>query len=269
MSEEAVLFSEFNPSLVSFGKLRKQTLGQVVNVFYNSRYLTIQTPLMNTFGISEYEGKWSLGLSLNTNNPQQQEEVLRFKTVMEELEEKVLNDVSQYHYKEWLGVGDKWDKFSSEMRREMVSQKIGNKFFKHSKKDVEKKYPPTMNIKLNKKSNSDSDEFNVSVFMMDDENRIICDEKGEFKQFDIREHLLFDLMDSRPKPKIYCLFGISIWLVNSNIYISPTCSQILIQPVKYHASGNKISFNSRGFLTNEDYEHSEGQDNDMPMRRQE
>ncbi len=270
MSEEAVLFSEFNPNLVSFSKPKKQTLGQVVNVFYNQRYLTIQTPLMNTFGISEYEGKWSLGLTLNAKNPQQQEEVAKFKAVMEDFEQKVLNDISEIHYKEWLGPSlgsgiEKWDRFSSEMRKEMVSQKIGNKFFKHSKKDEEKKYEPTMNIKLSKKQNLD--DFNVSCYMMDDENRILCDEKGEYKSFDVRDHLMFDPMDKRPRPNIYCLFGICIWLVNNNIYISPTCSQILIKPVKY-STYSKISFNSRGFLTNEDYEQSEGQDGDMPMRRE-
>jgi hypothetical protein len=265
MSEEAVLFSEFNPSLVSFGRPKKQNQGAVVNVFYNQRYLTIQTPLMNTFGISEYEGKWSIGLTLNSKNLLQQEEVSKFKLVMEEFEKKILNDVSEVYYKEWLGI-EKWDKFSPEMRKEMVSQKIGSKFFKHSKKDEEKKYEPTMNIKLSKKWNSD--DFNVSCYIMDDDNRILCDENGEYKSFDIRENLMFDPTDKRPKPSVYCLFGINIWLINNNIYITSSCSQILIKPVKYSAY-SKISFNSRGFLTNEDYDNSEEvQDADMPMRRE-
>jgi hypothetical protein len=255
-SYEAVLFSEFDVSKLSFSKPKKQSQGSVVSVYYGNTYFVLQTPLMNTFGISEYEGKWSLSLSLNSNNPTSQQEISKFRSCIEELEEKVLNDVSNGLYKDWLaGIGDKWDKWPIEMKREMVSQKMGKKLLRHSKKDLEKKYAPTMNVKLNKKR--DSEDFNVSVFMMDEENRIKCNEKGDLIEYDIREYLYFDSEEKKLKPKIFCLFGISIWLINSNIYIVPTCNQVLIEPPRSQML--KVSFNKRGFMKLEEYEMQDGE----------
>lgn len=253
-SYEAVLSSEFNASKLSFSKPKKQSQGSVVSVYYGDTYFVMQTPLMNTFGISEYEGKWSLSLSLSTNNPtpSSQQDLDKFRECIEQIEQKVLTDVSTGLYRDWFPeTAEKWDKWPMEMRREMVSNKMGKKLLRHSKKDLEKKYAPTMNVKLNKKR--DSDDFNVTVYMMDDQNRIQCNEKGEFLEFDIREHLYFDTEEKRMKPKIFCLFGVSIWLINLNIYVVPTCNQVLIQPPR--SSMPKVSFNKRGFMKFEEEMH--------------
>lgn len=248
---EAVLFNEINLSEISYGKPKKQNQGSVVNIFYKGVYLTIQTPAMNTsFGLSEYEGKWTLNLSFNPYGCMKQE-IDDFQQFLESLKEKIIQDiVDKGLYKEWLGVGDKWEKYSAEMKTELINQKVGNDLVKWSKKDLEKKYPPTMSIKI--PQNRDSKEFRISVFKMNDEGSIEMDSQGQFIEYDPRQLLIFD-ESVKVKPKVFCLFNINIWLVNSNIYISPVCSQILVSPAK--KSNMKFTFNPRGFhMRDEDAE---------------
>lgn len=245
-SYKAVIFSEVDVSKISFGKPKKHNQGSVINVRYNERQnFVIQTPLMNTFGISQYNDKWTLGLSFNYSSGLSEEDLTRFQKVIEDIEEKVLVDVAGGLYKEWLGVGDKWDKFSIDLKREMISSKYNKGLLRHSKKDVEKKYAPTMNIKLNKKK--ESQEFLVDTFMMDAENRIICNEKGEFVEYDIKEQLYYEETEERRlKPRVYCLFSMSIWIISGNIFLTPVCNQVLIQPVKN--SIQRVTFNEKGFM---------------------
>lgn len=248
-SYKAVTFSEFDITKMEFGKPKKQNQGSVVNILYNQRNFVMQTPLMNTFGLSQYENKWTLSLSFNTNNPTSEQEVGTFKKCIDEIEEKLITELTNGLYREWLGIGDKWDKFSLEMKRELISQKCEKRLLKHSKKDVEKKYAPTMNIKLNKKK--DSEDFYVNTFMMDDENRIILNEKGEYVEYDIKEKLYFEQTEEKKiKPRIYCLFSMSIWLISGNIYLTPVCNQVLIQPVKMMST--RVTFNEKGFMKLED-----------------
>lgn len=262
---EAILASELDISKVSFGKVVKQTQGSLVNVYYEGNgSLKLQTPLMNTFGMSRVEenGKWTMSLLFSDKNVDG-EAVRQFQDCMEKLEEKIVHDITTKYYKTWLNVGDKWDKFSEDMRRELVIQKLGNHFLRHSK-NSEKNYDPTMNLKINKKK--DSEDLKVDVYMMDEENRVLLDESGEYKSYDWNEHLVFSKEDRRPRPKVYCLFGITIWLVNSNIYLSPTVFQILIQQPKMLTS--KVSFNKRGFLKSEDFEENDEEqedDDELPV----
>jgi hypothetical protein len=244
-SYKAIIFSEVDVNKITFGKPKKHNQGSVVNVKYNDRQnFVIQTPLMNTFGISTYNDKWTLGLSFSYSNGLSEDDLLKFQKVIEDIEEKVLTDLANGLYKDWLGVGDKWDKFSIDLKREMVSSKYNKSLLRYSKKHAEKKYAPTMNIKLNKKR--DTSEFNVDTFMMDSENRIICNEKGEYIEFDIKEHLYSeDSEEKRIRPRVYCLFSMSIWIINGNIFLTPVCNQILIQPVK--STIQRVTFNEKGF----------------------
>lgn len=244
-SYKAIIFSEVDVNKITFGKPKKHNQGSVVNVKYNDRQnFVIQTPLMNTFGISTYNDKWTLGLSFSYSNGLSEDDLLKFQKVIEDIEEKVLTDLANGLYKDWLGVGDKWDKFSIDLKREMVSSKYNKSLLRYSKKHAEKKYAPTMNIKLNKKR--DTNEFNVDTFMMDSENRIICNEKGEYLEFDIKEHLYSeDSEEKRIRPRVYCLFSMSIWIINGNIFLTPVCNQILIQPVK--STIQRVTFNEKGF----------------------
>lgn len=244
-SYKAIIFSEVDVNKITFGKPKKHNQGSVVNLKYNERQnFVIQTPLMNTFGISTYNDKWTLGLSFSYANGLSEDDLQKFQKVIEDIEEKVLTDLANGLYKDWLGVGDKWDKFSVDLKREMISSKYNKGLLRYSKKYAEKKYAPTMNIKLNKKR--DTNEFNVDTFMMDSENRIICNEKGEYVEFDVKEQLYSeDSEEKRIRPRVYCLFSMSIWIINGNIFLTPVCNQILIQPVKNTIQ--RVTFNEKGF----------------------
>jgi hypothetical protein len=266
-SYKAITYSEFDISKVSFSKPRKASQGSVVNVKYLDRPLVLQTPLMSTFGLSRYEDKWSLCLSLYAYNQQAEHENAKFRACIEELEEKLINELVGGLYKEWLCVGDKWDKFSKDLIRELVLQKCDKRLLKHSKKDVDKRYAPTMNIKLNKNRENGGEGFYVSTFMLGEDNRIIQNENGDCREYDIMEKLYFDpssssAEDRRIRPKVYCLFSLSIWLINGNIFLTPVCNQVLIQPVKPMMM--RVTFNEKGFCKYEDtqrgmeYDESKG-----------
>jgi hypothetical protein len=244
-SYKAIIFSELDVNKISFGKPKKHNQGSVVNIRYNDRQnFVVQTPLMNTFGISQYNDKWSLSLSFNYSNGLSEDDLFKFQKVIEDIEEKVLVDLTNGLYKDWLGVGDKWDKYSVDLKREMISSKYNKGLLRHSKKDIERKYAPTMNIKLNKKK--DSQEFSVDTFMMDAENRILCNHKGEYLEHDIKDLLYSEETEERRnRPRVYCLFSMSIWIINGNIYLTPVCNQVLIQPLKN--SIQRVTFNEKGF----------------------
>lgn len=242
---EAAIFNEINLAEISYGKPKKQNQGSVVNVFYKRAYLTIQSPAMNTaFGLSEYEGKWSLNLSFNSYGCNKQE-LDDFQAFLENLKNKIIEDtINKGHYKEWLGVGDKWERFTDEMKFELLNQKIGNDLVKWGKKDLEKKYPPSFTVKI--PQNRESKEFKINTFKMSEDEKIEMDAQGQYIEYDPRELLTFD-ESVKVKPKVFCLFTINIWLVNSNIYISPVCNQILVCPSK--TKNLKFTFNPRGFKT--------------------
>lgn len=271
---EAILPQDFDISKLNIGKLKKQTQGSVANMYYNGQLFQFQTPLMNTFGVSQSEdGKYSLCLMFSDKNVNG-EDISLFKKCIEDLEDKIIGDISKKFYKEWLNVGDKWDKYAPDMRKDLVEQKMGNKFLRYSK-EVEKNYAPTMNLKINKKR--DTDDLYVNVYMMDSENRIITDEKGEQVKYDVLRELMFSKDDKRMRPRVYCVFGVSIWIVNTSIYLSPTLNQVLIQPPKQMVM--KVEFNKKGFLTyendpmksedveDEDEDDVEDDDDEMPQVR--
>lgn len=250
-SYKAITYSEFDIKKVNFTKPRKANQGSVVNVRYMDKNLVLQTPLMSTFGLSRYEEKWSLCLSLYAYNQQAEAEMAKFRSCIDDIEEKIISDLVGGLYKEWLGVGDKWDKFSKDLIRELVMQKCEKKLLKHSKKDVDRKYAPTINIKLNRKKEEDG--FYVNTFMLGDDNRIIVNEKGDCVEFDITEKLYFENTfgeEKKIRPKVYCLFSMSIWLINGNIFVTPVCNQVLIQPVKPMTM--RVTFNEKGFCRYED-----------------
>lgn len=243
---DAILLQDFDESKISYGFLKRQTQGSVVSVYYNDSFLTLQTPLMNTFGISEMEGKWSMNLIFSESNGVNSADIALFKDVLNRLRQKVVNDiVSKKLYVEWMGIKDKWNNHSEELKRELVSQMIGSEFLKHSKKDVEKKYPPTMGLKVHR--NRDTQEFNMSVFKALDNNQFECNEDMEPIDFraDIMNLLHFQGQDVKVRPKVYCLVCFNIWIINNSLYITPSCNSVCLTPVKVY--NNRARFNVRGF----------------------
>lgn len=268
---EATIISEFDEQKITYGHLKKQGQGSVVNVFYEGSYLSIQTPLMNTFGISEYEGKWSLNLVFRESNGVKESELLLFQNVLNRLREKIINDIVEKKlYIEWLGVKDKWEKYNPEMKKELINQKIGKDFLKYSKSS--EKYPPTMSLKVNKKkqengfdlenegdnlpssSENGSVKLQLTVYKMIENYNgkqssfLISDQSGEPIDFsnEVMDLLHFQSGQNKMRPTIYCIFNINIWVINSNIYIVPVCNQVLLNPIKVF--NNKAKFNKRGLI---------------------
>lgn len=243
---EAVIAKDFDEGKISYGYLKKLSLGSVVNVYYGGSYLTLQTPLMNTFGMSEYEGKWSIGLVFSETNGVNSEDLQQFKGVLMRLREKIISDiVKKKFYEEWLGVKDKWEKHSEAMKIELVTSKVGKDFVTHSKKDHDRKYPPTMSLKVLK--DKETDDFRISIYKLINESDFEMDLDGEPFDFGKQalELLHFPAQEGRIRPTVYCLFTINIWIVNSNIYITPTCTQICLAPTKMFV--RKAIFNRQGF----------------------
>lgn len=278
MSSEAIIPSEFNVENVSYSPIKPQAKGSVVNVLYNGRTLYLQTPLMNTFGISRHEetGKYTLALRFSTNGVNETE-VMQFEQVMTNLRNKIRDDLVDKHYDTWLRGGNTnvaaWKDFTRDVRGLMVDQKMGNTFLRKSAASG-KDYPPIMNVNVNKQGNTE--DLNVDVYMLDDNNRILMNEHGEFLRFNAKDHLLFTPKDDiRSRPRVYCMFNVSIWIVNTNVYLSPRVKQILIQPVK--GGSQKLQFNPRGFLGDipessgsRSYQNEEDDEEDdapMPARR--
>lgn len=243
---EAVIPKDFDENKITYGYMKKLPLGSVVNVYYNGSYLTLQTPLMNTFGISEYEGKWSLGLVFSETNGVNSEDLNQFKSVLVRLREKIICDiVKKKYYEEWLGIKDKWDKHSDAMKIELVTSKIGKDFVTYSKKDHDRKYPPTMSLKVLK--DRDVDDFRLNIYKLINEQDFELDIDGEPLDYGKQtlELLHFQGQESRTRQTVYCLFTINIWVVNSNIYITPTCTQVCLAPTKSFV--RKAIFNRQGF----------------------
>jgi hypothetical protein len=244
---EAIIAKDFDENKISYGYLKKVSLGSVVNVYYEKSQLTLQTPLMNTFGLSEYEGKWSMSLVFSETNGVNGDDLNMFRGVLARLREKIISDiVKKKYYEEWLGVRDKWDRHSEAMKIELVTSKVGKDFVAHSKKDTDRKYPPTMNLKVMK--DKETDDFRLSIYKLINEVDLEMDATGEPLDFgkDALELLHFSNMEGvRIRPPVYCLFTINIWIVNSNIYITPTCTQVCMAPTKILI--RKAVFNRQGF----------------------
>jgi hypothetical protein len=251
---EAILGTELDVSKITFGKPKQQQMGYVVNMFYKNGdangYLKIQSPMMNTFGINYNDkfNKYAIGLSFYENSPDESFNQLniQFRENMEKLEEKIIQDISNKYYKEWPIAGESWGNFPPEVRMAMVRSKLGKQTLIHKNTKDGKEYK-TMNLKVN--LDKDNNKFNVETFMLDDDKRIIIDQHGNNKLFDAREEL-FDLMEqNKIRPRIICLFQISIWLVNNNIYLSPVLNQVVIEKPKMMIT--KAVFNQRGIVRSE------------------
>jgi len=243
-------------SKISFGKPKPQTMGCVVNLFYKSGdvngYLQIQTPLMNTFGISKDEkyGKYSMGLSFYENSPNEEFNRLntQFRENMEKLEDKIIHDIASKYYKEWPIGGDAWESFPLEVRIAMVKSKLGKQKLVRSNVKDGNVYK-TLNLKVGIKNDKDgnpTDEFKMETFMLDNDSRIIRDAQGNNKLFDTKDLLLNLVQQKKVRPKVICLFQMTIWIVNTNIFMSPQIVQCVVEPPK--AMSMKAVFNEKGIM---------------------
>lgn len=237
---QAVVTENFDISLVNFGKVKKQENGSLVNIYYKNKrenmnqILYLQTPLLDTFGmnlpyhkkdinaqqVKEDIEKYILTLILN-DNP-------KFINVLDQLQEKIKNDLAQNHYKTWLNdTTGKLDNMELDIRTLMIEQKIVKQLYK-TNSSQSKQNLITMNCKMLKKENGN---WCFDTNCLDENTGEIIKENGNYKSFDPLELLYIDMVKKR-LPKVYCIFSISIWIINGNIYLSPNVQRLLLKPVK-------------------------------------
>lgn len=238
---QAIIPENFDISLVNFGKVKKQENGNVVNIYYHNKreninqILYLQTPLLDTFGMSLPYHKKDINVQQVNNQLEkyiltlilsEQKELLN---VLDQLEEKIKNDLSQIHYKTWLNDNvNKLDKLNSDVRTLMIEQKIVKHLYKHNPSN---KNLITMNCKMLKKENGNwSFDTNCLEENCGDTFDIIK-ENGNYKLFDPYDLLYMDGVKKK-LPKLYCVFSVSIWIINGNIYLSPNVQRLLIKKVK-------------------------------------
>lgn len=237
---QAIVTENFDISLVNFGKLKKQENGSVVNIYYKNKreninqILYLQTPLLDTFGMSlpyhkkdiniqqvkEDMEKYILTLILNDNS--------KFINVLDELQEKIKNDLAQYHYKTWLNDNtEKLDKMELDIKRLMIEQKIVKQLYK-TNSNQSKQSLITMNCKMLKKENG---KWSFDTNCLEESTGNIIKENDNYKSFDPLELLYADGVKKK-FPKVYCVLSISIWIINGNIYLSPNVERLLCKLVK-------------------------------------
>ena len=120
--------------------------GKAVKLIHNGQWLTLQIPLMFTWGVNEWvdEGsgvaKYSLSLQFN---PEKSDAEHKFLEQVKQLQEKILDDAVN-NSKDWFG--------KSKMNRQ-VAEALFNPLLKYPKKKDDSGEPdydrnPTLNIKL-------------------------------------------------------------------------------------------------------------------------
>jgi hypothetical protein len=237
---QAIVSENFDISLVNFGNVKKQENGSFVNIYYKNKreninqILYLQTPLLDTFGMSlpyhkkdinvqqvkEEMEKYILTLILNDNT--------EFINVLNQLQEKIKNDLAEKHYKTWLNnTNEKLDKLSIDIRTLMIEQKILKQLYK-TNSNQSKQNLITMNCKMLKNENGN---WCFDTNCLEENTNDIMKENGNYKSYDPLD-LLYVEGVRKKLPKVYCIFTISIWIINDNIYLSPNVNRLLLKPVK-------------------------------------
>jgi hypothetical protein len=161
----------------------------------------------------------------------------KFIEVLNQLQNKIKNDIANYHYKSWLNDNLQYHNMELNIRLLMIEQKIVKDLYKVVDNGNEKY--STMNCKMLKQENGGW-MFDTNCIDMETEN--IIKENGSYKLFEPSDYLLYTQDGIKKKmPKLYCIFSISIWIINGNIYLSPNIHRILLKPIK--RENPKVVFN--------------------------
>jgi hypothetical protein len=242
---KAVVIQEFDINKIAYSKPKNYNGAQCINIVYpGSGYLHLQTPLMSSFGISknQTDGKYSMTLILDVNSTEEdKEEVRTFEKVMRELQDKIIDDIVSDEKKEWkkiLNLDNKYDKLNKEVKKLMIENKLGNKIVKEPKiKD--KGYSNLMNVKIREYNSS----LKVDTYLMNDKKNLYT-ENGQPKLYDAFKLLYREFQDKKPPVNVIGIITFSIWVLNGNIYISPSMTQVIVKEQQKISS--KVSINEKG-----------------------
>jgi hypothetical protein len=229
MSSEILNGVEFNIDEITYAPLRTSPQGgknvKLVSAI-NRRWIMMTTPLMDTYGASDYvdpnsgigNGKYSMSLLFKSNNS----EVQKFLENMTALEDKIKRDALK-HSKEWFG-----KTYSSPE----VLEALWSPMLKYSKDpttgEPNKSKAPYMNIKIQKYS----DKWNCEVY----------NERGDI-QFPDESNANVSPLDFIPpstEKRVRCVVQCGgIWITNGKFTITWELKQVSVQSQRPPLMGQK------------------------------
>jgi hypothetical protein len=229
MSSEILNGVEFNIDEITYAPLRTSPQGgknvKLVSAI-NRRWIMMTTPLMDTYGASDYvdpnsgigNGKYSMSLLFKSNNS----EVQKFLENMTALEDKIKRDALK-HSKEWFG-----KTYSSPE----VLEALWSPMLKYSKDpttgEPNKSKAPYMNIKIQKYS----DKWNCEVY----------NERGVI-QFPDESNTNVSPLDFIPpstEKRVRCVVQCGgIWITNGKFTITWELKQVSVQSQRPPLMGQK------------------------------
>lgn len=244
---KAIVVQEFDVNKISYSKPKTYNSSQCINIVYpGSGYLHLQTPLVSSFGISknEKDNKYSMTLLFDVNSKEKEEEkeeVRQFEKCMRDLQDKIISDIVKDEKKEWkkiLNFDTKFENLKPEVKTLMIENKLGNQLVREPKiKD--KNYANQMNVKVRDYNGS----LKLDTYLMNDTKNLYT-ENGEPKLYDAFNLLYRKFEEKKPPVSVIGIITFSIWIVNGNIYISPSITQVIVKEQKKLSS--RVTINEKG-----------------------
>lgn len=246
MSSTAIVVQDFDLSKIKYSRPKSYNGSHCINILYDGNsYLNLQTPLSYSFGMTknEKDNKYSATILFDTPEDDKSE-VKYFEKMMRELEEKIVADIVRDDKKEWkkvLNTDAKYDNLKPEVKTLMIENKLGNHLVKEPKiKD--KGYSNQMNVKIRDYQGT----IKLDTYVMNDKKSVYMDteKKDTPKLYDPFEVLWRTFDEKKPLLALIGILNFTIWVVNGNIYISPTMSQVIVrESVKKSV---KVQINEKG-----------------------
>jgi hypothetical protein len=246
MSSTAIVVQDFDLSKIRYSRPKSYNGSHCINILYDGNsYLNLQTPLSYSFGMTknEKDNKYSATILFDTPEDDKSE-VKYFEKMMRELEEKIVSDIVRDEKKEWkkiLNTDTKYDSLKTEVKTLMIENKLGNHLVKEPKiKD--KGYSNQMNVKIRDYQGT----IKLDTYVMNDKKSVYMDtEKQDTpKLYDPFEVLWRTFDEKKPLLALIGILNFTIWVVNGNIYISPTMSQVIVRETIKKSV--KVQINEKG-----------------------
>jgi hypothetical protein len=246
MSSKAIVVSELDLSKISYSNPKTYSTSHCINVLYDGRsYLNLQTPICSSFGMTKNDKDNKYSMTILFNTPEEDKtEITLFENQMKNLEEKIISDIVKDEKKQWkkiLNLDSKYDNLKPEVKTLMIENKLGNHLVKEPK-TKDKGYSNQMNVKIRDYGGS----IKLDTYLMNEKKSVYMDsEKPDTpKLYDPFEFLYRNFNDKKPPLTLIGIINFAIWVVNGNIYISPSMNQVIVSegPKK----SQKVLINEKG-----------------------
>lgn len=239
----AIVSQEFDITKIRYSRPKTYNSSQCINILYDGNsYLNLQTPMVLSFGMSknDKDNKYSMTILFDTPDDDKTD-VRLFEKCIRDIQDKVVSDIVRDEKKEWkkiLNFDSKFENQKPEVKTLMIENKFGNQLVREPKiKD--KNYSNQMNVKVRDINGS----VKLDTFMMNEEKSVYM-ENGSPKSYDAYELLYRSFDEKKPLLHMIGIINFTIWIVNGNIYISPSISQVIVKENKRVTS--KVMINEKG-----------------------